>query len=183
MFPLATQRLELRPFEAAFLERFVAYRRKPEVALYQSWSDYTQADALAFYEQQRALSFDTDETWYQLAMVRKQDGLLIGDVAAHFFDEGRQVELGFTLDSAYQKQGYATEAMRAVLKLLFLELKKHRVSATCDAQNVGAQRLLERLGFRQEGVFRKNIFFKGSWGDETTYAMLGEEWARQDGVT
>ena len=176
MLPLATQRLILRPFRSGDLQGFVAYRRKPEVAIYQSWSDYSAEDARAFYDLQRDLTFDTDNTWYQIAMLRAEDECLVGDVAVHFFDEGRQAEIGFTLDSDFQKQGYATEAMFAVLNLLFTTLHKHRVVAVCDARNIGAQELLARLGFRQEAAFRKNVFFKGEWGDETTYAMLQDEW-------
>ncbi len=176
MLPIVTERLILRPFRSGDLERLVAYRGKPEVAIYQSWSDYSNEDAKAFYDQQRELTFDTNDTWYQVAMIRTEDECLVGDLAVHIFDEGRQVEMGFTVDSDYQKQGYATEAMCALLNLLFTTLNKHRVIAVCDAQNVGAQRLLGTLGFRQEATFRKNVFFKGVWGDEVTYAMLRDEW-------
>lgn len=176
MLPITTERLHLRPFEPGDLTHFAAYRRKPEVALYQSWSDYSEEDALAFYAQQRTLTFGTNNTWYQIAMIRREDNRLVGDVAVHFLDEGRQVEIGFTVDSAHQRQRYATEAMLAVLNVLFTRMHKHRAAAICDAQNVGAQKLLERLGFRQEGIFHKNVFFKGAWGDEMNYAMLQDEW-------
>ncbi len=176
MLQIATERLILRPFGSGDLEQFVAYRRKPEVAIYQRWSDYSEEDAKVLYDQQRKLTFDTNNTWYQIAMMLTEDECLVGDVAVHFIDEGRQVEIGFTVDSDYQKQGYATEAMFAVLNLLFTTLNKHRVVAVCGAQNIGAQRLLARLGFRQEAAFCKNVFFKGEWSDEITYAMLRDEW-------
>jgi RimJ/RimL family protein N-acetyltransferase len=176
MLPIATERLILRPFELGDLVQFVAYRRKPEVAIYQSWSDYSAADAKEFFDEQQGLAFDTNNTWYQIAMMRSEDECLVGDVAVHFFDEGRQVEIGFTVDSDHQKQGYAVEATSAVLNMLFTRLNKHRVVSVCYAKNFSAHKLLARLGFRQEATLLKNVFFKGAWGDEYTYAMLQDEW-------
>lgn len=55
--PLLTPRLILRPFTADDLPHFTAYRSHPDVARYQSWSDYSAAEAQAFFAQQRRLEF------------------------------------------------------------------------------------------------------------------------------
>ena len=96
LLPLQTPRLRLRPFTADDLPHFTAYRSHPDVARYQSWSDYSAADAQAFFAQQRRLEFNRDDSWFQLAVERREDGALLGDIAVHFFDEGRQAELGVT---------------------------------------------------------------------------------------
>ncbi|WP_341536557.1 GNAT family N-acetyltransferase, partial [Serratia marcescens] len=70
-----------------------------------SWSDYSAAEAQAFFAQQRQLEFNRDDSWFQLAVERREDGALLGDVAVHFFDEGRQAELGVTFDPVHQRQG------------------------------------------------------------------------------
>lgn len=59
---------------------------------------------------------------------------------------------------------------------MFGELNKHRVIAITDTENTAAYRLLEKLGFRREGHFIKNVFFKGAWGDGYQYALLRDEW-------
>ncbi|MHC1478940.1 GNAT family N-acetyltransferase [Frateuria aurantia] len=174
--PISTQRLRLRAFRHEDLSAFVAYRADPGVARYQSWSDYTLAMAEQFYASQQNLPFDTEGSWFQLAIERRDDGHLLGDVAVHFFDQGHQVELGFTLAAASQGQGYAREALRAVLELVFSGLGKHRAVATVDARNLPAQRLLTQLGFRREGEYRQNVLFKGNWSDEHSYALLASEW-------
>lgn len=175
-FPISTARLVLRPFKRGDLAAFTAYRNHPDVARYQSWASYTDADAKAFFAEQQTLRFDTDGTWFQIAAEHQANGALVGDVAVHFFDEGRQAELGVTFDVAAQRQGFALEAVSRVIELLFADLGKHRIVATMDALNVRAQRLLERQGFRREGHYRENIFFKGAWGDEYGYALLNREW-------
>ena len=70
------------------------------------------------------------------------------------------------------------EAVTRLLDYVFGELCKHRVFAVTDTRNVRAVRLLERLGMRREGHFIRNIWFKGSWGDEYLYALLEEEWSQ-----
>lgn len=181
VLPVSTDRLLLRPLEDADLAGFAAYRNKPEVARYQSWSSFSAADAAAFITDPRIQPFNTDDTWFQLVVIRRHDNVLIGDVAVHFLDEGRQAEIGVTFDSAHQKQGYAFEAVSRVVDLLFTDLDKHRVIAITDAENSDAQRLLEKIGFRQEAHWRQNIFFKGAWSDEFGYALLNSEWQARQG--
>ena len=48
--------------------------------------------------------------------------------------------------------------------------------AIVDVRNTRAGHLVRSLGFRQEAHHIKNVFFKGAWGDEWVFAMLGEEW-------
>lgn len=176
ILPLATERLLLRKFTRQDLPAFTGYRKQPEVARYQSWSDYSAKDADAFFEQQHGLTFNTDDTWFQIAAECKEDAALAGDVAVHFFDDGRQAEIGVTFDPRYQKLGYAVEALSTVIDCLFEDLAKHRIVATVDTANLRVQRLLEKLGFRREAHFQKNIFFKGAWSDEYGYALLADEW-------
>ncbi|MBN0588537.1 GNAT family N-acetyltransferase, partial [Pseudomonas aeruginosa] len=111
-----------------------------------------------FYEQQRSQAFAEDESWFQLAVEIQANGALAGDVGIHFLDHGRQAELGMTFSPAYQHQGYAREAMRAVMALLFEQLAYHRLTAVVDTRNTGAIKLLEGLGFRREAHYRQNIF-------------------------
>lgn len=181
LLPATTERLLLRPIEEGDLDGFAAYRNKPEVARYQSWSSFSAADAAGYVEQNPGQPFDTDGIWFQLVAIRRQDNVLVGDVALRFFDDSRQVEIGMTFDSAHQKQGYAFEAVSGVVELLFTGLSKHRLIAITDADNCDAHRLLERIGFRREAHWRQNIHFKGAWSDEFGYGLLNSEWrARRD---
>jgi RimJ/RimL family protein N-acetyltransferase len=172
---LRTRRLVLRgliPSDAHAIRR---YRSLPEVARYQSWETFTTKDAEDLVAEQAGIAPDTPGTWLQLAIVSEE---VIGDCGMHFLDS-EQVEVGITLDPAHQGKGYAAEGMRCVLDYLFGALGKHRVVATTDAENAAAAALFERIGFRREAHFKKNVWFKGRWGDEFLFAMLAEEWARK----
>ena len=175
---LTTQHFMLRPFQRADLKAFAAYRADPQVAKYQSWSNYSDSDAITLYEGMDYTQFGAAGNWFQLAIVSTAGATLtklVGDLALHFIDE-QQVEIGFTIAPEYQGQHIAFEAVSALLDYLFIELHKHRVIAVTDTQNLACCRLLEKLHFRREAHYVKNTFFKGAWGDEYLYAMLKEEY-------
>ena len=62
------------------------------------------------------------------------------------------------------------------MTFLFDTIEIHRVVEIVDAENIASINLLKSTGFKQEGHFIENIFFKGKWGSEFQYAMLKQEW-------
>ena len=90
-------------------------------------------------------------------------------------------ELGYILSPFYQRQGYTSEAAAALLDFGFREWKIHRVVAHCNPENVPSWKLLERAGFRREGLLKKEVFFHRDadgqplWTDTLVYALLEEE--------
>jgi RimJ/RimL family protein N-acetyltransferase len=171
---LRTTNYEIRAFERKDLEIFSSYRAQEEVARYQSWTHYTYQDAIELFADMDYSSFGGIGNWYQLAISTLGSEILVGDLAVHFIDE-HQVEIGFTVDPSHQRENVATESLNCLLDYLFSTLGKHRVVARTDTKNIGAYRLLEKLGFRREGHYIQNIFFKGAWDDEYQYAMLNGE--------
>ncbi|WP_153914343.1 GNAT family N-acetyltransferase [Shewanella sp. TC10] len=172
---IKTQRLSIRAFEAGDLAAFTKYRADPQIAQYQSWTDYSLEQAQAMFEQMDYQQFGESGLWFQLAIADNQTNQLMGDIALHFIDK-QQIEIGFTIAQDYQQQGIAYEAVSAVIEYLFNSLNKHRIVATTDAENLASMALLLKLGFRKEGHYLQNIFFKGRWGDECFFAMLNSEY-------
>lgn len=181
MLILNSSRLRLRPFQEADLAAFAAYRSIPEVARYQSWNTpYSLEQAQAFYEVLQREQPGTPGSHYQLAVERLDQPGMIGDCYLHVLaSDPLQAEIGFSFAPQHQGQGYATEAVHRLLGYLFGELHLHRVTATCDVENIPSARLLERIGMRREGHFIENIWFKGAWGSEYLYAMLDSEWSKK----
>lgn len=174
---LTSGSLIIRPFSLNDLTAFTAYRADPNVARYQSWTDYHYQDALSLFNSTHYQDFAKAGQWYQLA-ISDQHELLMGDLAVHFIDDS-QVEVGFTIAPAFQGQGIAAQALTRLLQYLFVELSRHRVIAQTDCLNLASAALLEKLQFRREGHFINNVFFKGAWGDEYLYAMLASEFDNQ----
>ena len=176
---LRTERLVVRRFRPDDAAAFAAYRSDPEVARYQGWdAPFPLEAAERFVAEMAAAHPDTPGEWYQLAV--DVAGRLVGDVAVHV-DSGdpRLARIGFTLAPDAQGQGYATEAVTAVLGYLFGR-GKHRVSADLDARNARSAALLRRVGMRQEAHHVASAWWKGEWTDEDVYAVLAEEWSARD---
>lgn len=179
---LETPRLRLRRFREADLPLFMAYRNDPEVARYQGWDSISLPTAQAFIAEQRRTQPGVPGVGMQIAIESKATGLLVGDCyfRIHAVDP-EQAELGYTLATAAQGRGLATEAAAAWLTYAFRAYHLHRVTALLDVENLRSAALLERLGFRREGHFRQSAWFKGQWRHEYLYAILREEWqARAD---
>lgn len=175
---IATDRLILRRFRPADAPVLAGYRSDPEVARYQSW-DAPFPLAKAETAVANFAASDPDRPgWFQYAAERISDRVLLGDVAVRVHDNRMQAEIGFTLAREHQGQGYATEAVRAVLDRLFRVQGMRRVTGECDARNEPSARLMERLGFRREGLLRQQTFIKGEWTDDLIYGLLAEEWLR-----
>ena len=67
-----------------------------------------------------------------------------------------EFEIGFFADKDHEGQGYVTEAVRAVMKFIFEQLKAHRVRMECDDTNERSRRVAERCGLVREGHMREN---------------------------
>lgn len=108
-------------------------------------------------------------------MLRRTDAWAQLEVAGQA--RGVQAELGWVLDPAFTGHGYATEAVRELLRYAFEELKVRRVVADCFLANEASWRLMERLGMRREThAVRESLHRSGEWMDVVGYAVLAEEW-------
>jgi RimJ/RimL family protein N-acetyltransferase len=108
-------------------------------------------------------------------MLRVEDAWAQAEVAGQARDT--QAELGWVLDPAYTGHGYATEAVRELLRYCFQDLGVHRVTANCFLDNHTSWRLMERVGMRRElHAVRDSLHRTGQWLDTVAYAILEEEW-------
>lgn len=80
--------------------------------------------------------------------------------------------LGYRIDEAYQGKGYMSEAVKLICDYAFKTLKLHRIEAGVMVNNFGSQKVLEKNGFIQEGLNRKNVQIDGVWEDHYIYGYL-----------
>ena len=174
---IETDRLIIRHLVPGDLADFHVYRSNPEVTKYQGFDVMTSEQAAAFIKENADKRFGIAGEWVQYAIENRHTGKLIGDCAIKLdaYDT-RLAGIGITISHLEQKKGYAKEALLGILSFLFDQKGIHRVTEIVDAENLASIRLLKSTGFRQEGYFIENIFFKGNWGSEYQYAMLKREW-------
>lgn len=147
---LATARLTLRPHRVADADAWHRLQSNPDVVRYMSWGIRSRAQSrehLAARSHHTKL-WQTDDF---LALAIEHDGALIGDVSLQLRSvdhDVRSVEMGWVMDPAYQGQGYASEAARAVLDIAFTQVDARFVTVVIDRRNERSVALAERLGFR-----------------------------------
>lgn len=102
---------------------------------------------------------------------------LIGTCGFHYYTpEHRRVDIGYDLQKAYWGKGYVTEAAEAVVRWCFENLNLHRIQADCTAGNIGSERVLEKLGFTYEGLWRERDFENGHFVDIKQFGLLRREY-------
>lgn len=122
-----------------------------------------------------------DRTLFQWAVTEPDADRLVGTVTLCDWDRANcRAEVGFILHPGRQGRGLATDAVRAALRFGFGPMRLHRVEADVDPANEGSLRLLKRLGFEQEGLFRERWFTFGSWKDSAMFGLLAADF-EQDG--
>ena len=85
-------------------------------------------------------------------------------------------ELAYWIAPDEWGNGYATAAADRLVAHAYDDLGLHRVTASAFADNAASRRVLESVGFEEEGVARKAAFVDGDWLDVVRYGLLVEEW-------
>ena len=100
---------------------------------------------------------------------KEQPDVIIGSVSFARIEHGAfsRASIGYKFDKDYHHQGYAFEACQAAIHVLFTNYKIHRLDARVSPNNLPSILLLERLGFRYEGVE-----VNGSFQDHYRYGLI-----------
>ena len=120
---------------------------------------------------------DPGGPWFQYVIERSEDGAVIGDLGVGFFVPGeRQVELGYRMHPAHRRNGYAKEALSALISHLIEAHDIHRFVGVAASINQASIAVMRSLGFRREGQFRQSFWCNGDWLDDDYFALLASEW-------
>lgn len=178
-WPVRTERLVLRPATVADVEPTWRFRQLESVSRWLT-------RAMATFDDYR-VQFEDPESLAKTVLVER-DGVVIGDLMLAVGDDwaqaevaeqakGVQASLGWVIDPAFAGAGYATEAVRELIRICFDDLGLRRVTADCFAANEASWRLMERVGMRREAhTIRDSLHRSGEWLDGLAYALLAEEW-------
>jgi RimJ/RimL family protein N-acetyltransferase len=117
------------------------------------------------------------------SIVLRESSKLIGNTGLHRIDwRHRHAHSGIIIgDPTQWGKGYATEAMLLRTAYAFRELGLEKVLTSVYMGNNGSRRALERAGYKQCGMLRRNRFFHGTWHDEWLGEVLREEWESEHG--
>lgn len=175
---IGTDRLILRKFVVEDFPGYAAYRSREDVYRYLYAAPLTGCALEEKFASLLGAPFENDNDDFRLAVIRREDGVLVGDVMLKLASKpALQAEVGYVFNPHYGGKGYATEAVAAIIAMGFETFGFHRIFARLDPLNKGSVGVAERLGMRREAHLIGNDRFNGVWGDEYIYAVLAREWA------
>jgi ribosomal-protein-alanine N-acetyltransferase len=114
---------------------------------------------------------------YVFFVLRRSDNALMGGCTLSNVRRGvaQSCTLGYWVGEPYARQGYMTEALKALVPFVFRTLGLHRIEAACLTANLASKALLDRCGFREEGLARRYLLINGVWSDHLLFALLADE--------
>lgn len=174
---LQTSRLRLRKVKLDDAHDLYAYAHDPAVSEFVLWEPHTSLlDSHQYLKAmcRKYLAGDVTE-W---GVVHSEAKRLIGTCGFVGYEPDHfRAEVGYALGRKYWHQGLATEALAAVATFSFETLGLQRLEARTALANAASGRVLEKLGFRQEGVLRAHLYMDGKPTDVVMWGLLAADFA------
>jgi len=184
---IETERLTLRlPLHSDF--RAWASLRDYSAAFLKPWEPTWAVDHLT------RKSFTSRVYWAQrsigngsavpLFMIRREDDTLVGAITLDNIRRGpaQSGTLGYWIGTPFQRHGYMLEAIEALAHYAFRDLDLSRLEAACLQDNTPSRGVLEKAGFKYEGVAQSYLQINGRWRNHVLYAMLRHDRRGRIGV-
>ena len=182
---IETERLILRPFREEDAADVYAYLKAPMVRCFACMKVRDLDEAAVAVKERMA------DQEYCFAIVLKDTGKVIGEIAAHPESSQPDKAENYALDTFspcwmlhpdHQGKGYAFEAAKAFLDYLFCQKGARRIYAFTEDYNLPSQKLCQKLGMRREGMFLDFVTFVNDENGNPIYentiqwAILKREW-------
>lgn len=168
---LSTRRLRLRQFRSDDTDAMHECYASPEATRYWDRALHTKR-----IETERAVRgyIDCTPSYYRVwAVADAGTDRCIGMVNYHDGHiRSRRATIGYIINPARWRQGFAAEAVSALIDFCFADLALHRVQAFIHPENAASRSLVEKLGFRSEGVLRDHLRVADVWRDDVVYGLL-----------
>ncbi|OXL85258.1 GCN5 family acetyltransferase [Paenibacillus sp. SSG-1] len=172
---LETNRLVIREFVPEDWESVHRYASDPKVTRYTLWGPNTEEETKDYVAGMKAMQQKEPRTHYEWAVIRKTDGELIGGCGINI--SGSNGEIGYCFHADHWGQGYASECAKAMLEFGFRQLGLHRIYATCRPENIGSERVMQKIGMQKEGYLREHMpTNKGGFANSWLYSILSHEY-------
>lgn len=166
-----------------------------------TWRDYHEwvslrAESRSFLEpwEPRWAPDELDRSAWRIRLARYQDEFVQGTALAFFIyqnSSGKLVggitlgnirygvaqtgHIGYWIGERYAGQGLMVDALKLVVRHAFDTLRLHRIEAACIPDNTRSVRVLEKAGFRREGLLRSYLRINGEWHDHYLYALIADD--------
>jgi RimJ/RimL family protein N-acetyltransferase len=173
---LTTDRLRLRP--AVIEDAPAVFRIFSDSRVTRFWFE---GPMIEMVQAERRIEELNRPNAVEYAVAELETDMMIGTLAIFAYFEGsRRAEIGYALDANHWGKGLMFEAASAVITRCFTEADLNRLEADIDPRNAGSEKLLRRLGFKEEGYMRERWIVDGVKSDTQFFGLLKSEWESQN---
>jgi UDP-4-amino-4,6-dideoxy-N-acetyl-beta-L-altrosamine N-acetyltransferase len=170
MFPY--KKIYMRPVEEKDLEKIRKIRNDPS-----TWMNLTHINLINVDDQKKWFaSLSKQRTSKRFYTVCKGKEQLVGIVRMDEFDwVNRNVRVGCDVAKHLRGKGYGTQIMQMVMEYCFNYLNMHRLWLLVLENNVRAQTVYKKVGFKTEGRYRQAVYRNGQYYDYVLMSLLKGE--------
>lgn len=117
---------------------------------------------------------------YRWAIIESKSQKCIGQIAFYLVDtKNHFAEIEYCIGTDFQRKGYMTEAVNAIIKYGFEEIKLHKIQISTKSINIPSKRVIEKCGFTYEGTLRDYFYFNGEYIDRLYFSMIESEYDKK----
>lgn len=153
--PIQTERLTLcKPLMDDARAIFETWAQNSEVTRTMTWAPHEDIE-VTYSVLRRMIDAWKQGARYTYMVIEKESNQAVGMIEIRV--DGHKAEIGYVLARAYWSKGYMTEAAQALVNWAFRQPEIYRVYATTSVDNIGSQRVMEKIGMTREGLMRRYI--------------------------
>lgn len=171
-FPtLKTERLILRQLKATDAQDAFLFLSDAETMRYYDPAPMNQLEQAEKSIERHRRRFAQHEA-LRWGITLKGENRVIGNCGYSWDLDNRHATLSYILSKHYWNKGIMTEALAAIIQFGFEHIHLHRIEAQVAYPNFASARLLEKLGFQEEGRLRDRQYTNNQFVDEILFALI-----------
>lgn len=181
IFPkhLESDRLILRPLKHGDEPCLMEIYSDKEASLLDDWVPWENISSATEMIRNSTSDYENKKC-LTLGLIQKDTNKLIGCCGFFAFDEwNKKCVIFYQINRLEWNKGYATEAIKQIVKFAFETIEVNRVEAFITPGNIGSEIVLKKNGFIREGIMREMEFYKGEFWDGIIMAMLKSDYINQ----
>lgn len=177
-FPtLETKRLILRRMTMDDAEFYLKHFSDPTIVALSAYEAPKDIEAARQELREYCVDIFTLNAGIRWGITLKDAPELIGTCGFYkWIKHAYHAEIGYDLAPEFRRKGIMKEALTAMIDYLFGTVGLNRIQALMDPGNLASIKLVESLGFREEGVLREFTRFRGKFLNDAVYSVLASEW-------
>ena len=170
---LKTKRLILRPIKLRDLSIVQKYSLEDE---FFRFLDFHTKESVKEFVELAVVSDWNDNARFVITLKSET----IGSVGLYINQKEKIAEIGYSLSKKYWGQGIIPEAVRAVFRYGFMDMKLEKIFAQTDLLNLPSQSVMKKMNMQQEALLKKHIISQNTRRDVVYYSILKSDWEKSD---